>query len=237
MHTISIITATLNRPSLKDACESVNNQTFEDWHHYVIGDGVLPADYTHPNRTTIGFTRPIGAYEPSKDMPYGTPNPILRWALQHLALGKFVSFLDDDNMYKPEFLQTMLEALANSNAGIAICAIQDLRFSRDIAGVNAKKGSHSLYRIDDDPFAPPWDGYPECGHCDNSGLLVYSHIAKKIGFPKATPDRDAIQDFEFIRACAQQYGWVRVPEKLVLYGVGPNFPPATNRAMFDQTSL
>jgi tetratricopeptide (TPR) repeat protein len=206
MALISIITATLNRPSLKEACESVNNQTFHDWHHYVIGDGVLPVDYAHPNRTTIGFTRPIGADEPGADMPDGTPNPILRWALQHLALGKFVCFLDDDNLYKPEFLQIMHDALSqNPNAGIAICAVEDLRYGKDI------------------------DGYPGYERCDNSGFLAYSHIAKEIGFPRATPDRSVTQDYEFIKRCADRYGWVRVPEKLVLFGANPNTPPLRGR--------
>ena len=206
MHTISIITATLNRPSLKDACESVNIQTFQDWHHYVIGDGVLPVDYIHPRRTTIGFSRPIGAYEPSIDKPEGTPNPILRWALDHLMLGKYVCFLDDDNAYKPQFLEKMLTALVNSNAGIAICALEDCR-NEDIH-----------------------DGYPELGRCDNSGFLVYSHIAKEIGFPRVIHGQDNIEDYRFIRACADKYGWVRVPEKLVYFGINPRIPPPKGRA-------
>ena len=216
MAMISIITATLDRPSLREACESVNNQTFEDWHHYVIGDGVLPMDYVHPNRTTIGFTCPVGAYEPSLDMPGGTPNPILRWALHHLMLGEYVCFLDDDNVYKPEFLGRMQEALANSNAGIAICALEDLRSS---------SRSPSLYREEGSSGDIPFDAYPERGHCDNSGFLTYSRIAKAVGFPKATPDRNTVEDFEFISTIAEKYGWVQVPEALVLYGVAPNIAP------------
>jgi hypothetical protein len=227
LHTISIITATLNRHSLAEVCKSVDNQTFTDWHHYVIGDGVLPVDYKHPQRTTIGFTSPIGATEPAADMPEGTPNPILRWALQHLTLGKFVCFLDDDNAYRPNFLQMMLEALTHSSAGIAICALEDLRFGGESESESVT--SPSLYRVDNDPLSSPHDAYPECGRCDASGFLAYSHMAKAVGFPVATPDVNAIQDFEFISTLATESGWVRVPEKLVFYGVGPNFPPAKNR--------
>jgi len=206
MHTISIITATLNRPSLKDACESVNNQTFKDWHHYVIGDGILPTDYLHPNRTTIGFSRAIGAEEPGANMPDGTPNPLLRWALIHLELGIFVSFLDDDNEYRPEFLEIMHNALrTHPDDGIAICALENHRYELD------------------------WDGYPEQGRCDNSGFIVYSRIAKEIGFPKASLDRNVVQDVEFIIECSRRYGWTHVPERLVRFGVSPNTPPLRGR--------
>lgn len=206
MHTISIITATLNRPSLKDACESVNNQTFKDWHHYVIGDGILPTDYPHPSRTTIGFSRSLGAYEPGANMPDGTPNPILRWALKHLELGRFVCFIDDDNMYKPEFLEVMNNALiTHPNVGIAICALENFRYELD------------------------WDGYPEKGRCDNSGFMVHSRIAKEIGFPKASPKRNVEQDVEFIIECSTSYGWVHVPDRLVLFGINPNTPPLRGR--------
>lgn len=206
MHTISIITATLNRPSLKDTCESIEKQTYTNWHHYVIGDGILPEDYHHKQRTTIGFTRPIGAFEPSVDKPDGTPNPILRWALGHLELGTYVCFLDDDNTYKSRFLEKMLLGLSDSNVGIAICALEDCR--------------------NDDIH----DGYPELGRCDNSGFLVKSEVAKSIGFPVVIPGEDNIEDYRFIRSCADKYGWIRVPEKLVYFGINPCIPPQKNRA-------
>lgn len=200
---VSIITATLNRPSLKDACESVNNQTFKNWHHYVLGDGTLPHDYSHPNRTTLGFSRPIGASQPAMNMPDGTPNPIFDWALKHLDLGDYVCFLDDDNVFLPTFLEKMVNALENNTqVGIALCPVENMRGKwQEI------------------------DGYPEYRRCDNSGFIVRSKIAKELGYPHASPEKECVQDYEFIKLCADKYGWVRVPEKLVKFGVSPNPPP------------
>lgn len=216
---VTIITATLNRPSLIEACRSINEQTYNNWHHYVIGDGVLPQDYIHAQRTTIGFSRRIGAEEPTMDMKLGTPNPILRWALSNLHIGKFVCFLDDDNAYHFHFLEKMISILEKSTKGIALCMLKDLRFT------NTHAKNPSLYRIDDDISPPPYDGYPEMGRCDNSAFLTYGWIASSIGFPKASPNDDAIQDYQFIKEIADLHGWVRVPERLVYYGIGPNFPP------------
>jgi len=190
---------------LKDTCASVEAQTFSEWHHYVIGDGVVPTDYYHPQRTTIGFTRPLGAFEPSIDKPLGTPNPILRWAIKHLALGEFLCFLDDDNTYEESFLVTMLNALKTSEAGIALCGLNDWR--------------------EDDIH----DGYPELGRCDNSGFLVYSRIAKEIGFPYGVEGEENIEDFRFIQSCAERYGWVHVPERLVNFGINPLVEPSSDR--------
>jgi len=204
----------------------VNAQSFTDWHHYVIGDGVVPVDYLCPRRTTISFTRPVGADEPSADMPLGSPGPIYRWAISHLELGEYVCFLDDDNEFVPTFIERMLDALRQAPlAQIAVCALEDFRYSRPRQESESRRVS--LYRIDNDP-APPMDGYPEDGRCDTSGFLARSKIAKKIGYPRILPNEDYYQDTEFIANIAK-FGWVHVEDKLVLYGVGANLPPSRDR--------
>jgi glycosyltransferase involved in cell wall biosynthesis len=198
MKTISIVTATLNRPSLVEACRSIDAQDFRDWHHYIIGDGVRPAVETGENRSVLGFSTHLGGREASVDKPFGTPNPILRWAIDHLMLGECLCFLDDDNTYEPGFLGTMYAALKGSTAGICLCALNDHR----------QEAIH--------------DGYPELGRCDTSGFLVYSRVAKQVRLPKVVVGEDNIEDFRFIKACAELFGWVRVPEKLVNFGVSPS---------------
>jgi glycosyltransferase involved in cell wall biosynthesis len=197
MQTVSIITATLNRASLPAVCNSIDRQSFREWHHYVIGDGVRPAVETGERRTVLGFTTPLGASEPSADKPLGTPNPIFRWAIDHLMLGECVCFLDDDNTFEPDFLEKMYRALKASSAGIVLCALNDCR--------------------QDDLH----DGFPELGRCDTSGFLVYTWAAKEVRFPRVVAREDNIEDFRFIKACADRFGWVRVPDKLVNFGVFP----------------
>ncbi|UKI26760.1 MAG: glycosyltransferase family 2 protein [Bacilli bacterium] len=38
-------------------------------------------------------------------MPNGTPNPLLRWAIKNIDLGDYLCFLDDDNIYKDDYLE------------------------------------------------------------------------------------------------------------------------------------
>jgi tetratricopeptide (TPR) repeat protein len=200
---VTVVTVTLGRDSLARACASVDAQTHGDWHHVVLGDGVRPPDVRHPRRSTLGFSRALGAEEPGANMPDGTPNPLQRWALRHLDLGDFVCFLDDDNEYEPRFLERMTAALdARPDVGLALCEVDDRRYGRRLGG------------------------RPRYGECDNSGFMLRAPLARQVDFPPASPDREVCQDCEYIAACAARFGWVRVPEVLVVFGAGPDTPAA-----------
>lgn len=206
---VSIITVTLNRSSLYEACRSVDQQTYKNWHHYVLGDGVLPTIYDSEQRSILGFSKQLGFTEPGANMPNGTPNPLLRWALNHLDLGDYVCFLDDDNEYDPYFIEKMEYALDNNaDKGIALCGANDLRYFQNI------------------------DGHPVLGQCDNSAFMVRRNIAKTIEFPYASMDKNVVQDVEFIKLCSERYGYVNVPEKLLTFGSGLNLQPQRGKYLF-----
>ncbi len=206
---VTIITVTLNRESLKEACESVDKQTYPYWHHIVLGDGVLPKDYKSPQRSTLGFSSSLGASEPGANMRNGTPNPMLRWALQHINLGEYFCFLDDDNQYTPDFLEKMVAKIEERpDVGIVLCGAEDYRYKQEI------------------------DGYPMIARCDNSAFIARSRLASQIEFPRASLDKNVIQDYEYIKLCSDRFGWDRVPEKLLRFGTGMNPPPERGEVLF-----
>jgi hypothetical protein len=206
---VNIVTVTLNRASLEEACESVNQQTYSNWHHYVLGDGLLPTEYHSSKRSTLGFSTVLGAKEPGANMPNGTPNALLRWALKNLDLNDYVCFLDDDNKYESQYLEKMANVLNNNpDIGVVLCGAKDLRYKQNI------------------------DGYPELGRCDNSAFMIRSNLAKKIEFPYASMKKNVVQDYEYIRKCCQIYKWVNLPEKLLVFGNGLNKPPNRGQVMF-----
>ena len=169
---VTILTITLNRPSLKEACESVDKQTYKNYYHIVLGDGVLPTDYSSDKRMCLGFSKIMGATEPGANTPNGTPNPMQRWALKNIDLGDYVCFLDDDNTYEKDYLEKMVCALEHSKASVALCGANDYRYNQDI------------------------DGYPEDYRCDNSAFMARRHVVKDIEFPKASLDKNVVQDCE-----------------------------------------
>ncbi len=198
---INIITVTLNRPSLIQACKSVDKQTYKNWHHFVIGDGVLPDELRHPNRSVFGFSHAYGKEEPGLNMPDGTPNPMQRWALKNLNLNDYFCFLDDDNVYDKNFLKKMVEAIEkHKNIGCVLCGVKDQRHFQNITGE------------------------PILGKCDNSGVMFRAKLATTIEFPKASLKKNVVQDVEFIQKVSKKFGWRQVPEQLVTFGSAPNVP-------------
>ncbi len=209
MNKVSIVTVTLNRPSLKQACESVDRQTYKDYHHYVVGDGILPTEYENPQRSSLGFSVALGAKEPGANMPNGTPNPLLRWAIKNLDLGDYLCFLDDDNIYKDNYLEEMVKVLdENPDVGLVLCGAEDLRYEQNI------------------------DGYPELGRCDNSAFMVRRDIAKSIEFPHASMDKNVVQDCEYISLCCKNHKWKNLNKKLLVFGYGLNNPPSRGKIMY-----
>lgn len=209
MSKVSIVTVTLNRSSLKQACKSVDRQTYKDYHHYVLGDGVLPTEYENPKRSSLGFSTALGAKEPGANMPNGTPNPLLRWAIKNLDLGDYLCFLDDDNIYKDNYLEEMVKVLdENPDVSLVLCGAEDLRYEQNI------------------------DGYPELGRCDNSAFMVRREIAKSIEFPHASMDKNVVQDCEYIGLCCKNNKWVSLNKKLLVFGYGLNNPPSRGKIMY-----
>lgn len=126
--TFTIITPTLQRQSLRDTCESLDNQTCQDFEHFVMVDGPvtqleLLEDIMSPNRivNVLGVSCGDGGNTPRN----------LAW-LQ--AKGKWVIYLDDDNLLADdEVLADIADALEDRTEKWAIFPITRLggRFFSD----------------------------------------------------------------------------------------------------------
>jgi glycosyltransferase involved in cell wall biosynthesis len=97
----SIITPSLDRPSLKQCCDSVDAQTFTDYEHIVAFDGYPPSRRkTNLRRWNFRFkeTRKWGNYQRHSAWKY--------------ASGSYLIMLDDDNrMMHPDALKDIAERL------------------------------------------------------------------------------------------------------------------------------
>ncbi|MBF0099685.1 MAG: glycosyltransferase [Desulfobacterales bacterium] len=96
---VSVVIRTCNRPySLLQAIDSVNAQTFSNIEIIIVNDGdILPA-LNNSLKKSIRIIEPINKRNRSAAANIGWQN----------AQGNFICFLDDDDLFTPDHIQTLL---------------------------------------------------------------------------------------------------------------------------------
>lgn len=112
---VSVVIPTQNRTGmLRDALESVGRQTYRNWEAVVVNDGgedisgvlgTLPKDVAG-KITVLRLPSPQGVAN-ARNMGIDA------------AWGEVVAFLDDDDLFLPRHLETLVAGLRESGAGVA----------------------------------------------------------------------------------------------------------------------
>ena len=105
----SIVLPTCNRVQfIKEAIESVLLQTFDNWELFVINDG-----------SQDGTDKVISQYASDKvriiNLTDNNGVSHARNCALELASGKYIAFLDDDDLYESSFLQTSYDQIEMDN--------------------------------------------------------------------------------------------------------------------------
>jgi glycosyltransferase involved in cell wall biosynthesis len=110
--TVSVIIPTYNRPEqLVAAIHSVRAQTFRDFEILVVDDGGV--DVSKLIRTIDDRRLTYIRHESNKGIA-ATRNTALR-----SAKGNYIAYLDDDDEYNPNHLETLVQTLESSQAKVA----------------------------------------------------------------------------------------------------------------------
>lgn len=100
---VTVITPTLGKPHLHLAIESVQRQTYPNIQHLVVGDGV---DVPWALPESVDFLRlpyNVGADRFNGHRIYG--------ACTYLAQGDYVCFLDDDNWFDDDHVESLMRVI------------------------------------------------------------------------------------------------------------------------------
>lgn len=103
---VSVIMPTWNRGSrLRQAVQSVQAQTLEDWELIVVDDGSTD--------DTLAVLEGLSRFDSRIRVVAGERGGVCKARNQglELARGTFVAFLDSDNTWRPEFLRSMVDTL------------------------------------------------------------------------------------------------------------------------------
>lgn len=108
---IVVITPSVGRESLKKAVESVKNQSYGEIEHLVVSDG--PEFFT-------GVAKMVGdqakiTCSPTNTGKGGFYGHRIYASYPHLVDAEYVAFLDEDNWYEPNHIESMMDRLESDN--------------------------------------------------------------------------------------------------------------------------
>lgn len=107
---VTVITPTTGAPYLRQAIESVKNQTYDNIQHLVVVDGqpkgrVMAREYGHIDLIDLPY--PTGLDRFNGHRIYG--------ASVYLAKGDLVCFLDEDNYYDTTHIESLVKVIEKGN--------------------------------------------------------------------------------------------------------------------------
>ena len=107
---VTIITPTTGAPCVRQALDSVKNQTYKNIQHLVVVDGVSTAkiildDYPDTDKIILPYATGKDQYNGHRI--YG--------AMTYIAKGDFLCFLDEDNWYEPNHIESLVKILEKGN--------------------------------------------------------------------------------------------------------------------------
>jgi glycosyltransferase involved in cell wall biosynthesis len=141
---VSIVTSTFNRAEiLRRAIESVLAQTFSHWEMCIVGD--CTPDHTAEVIASYNDPRLRFYNLPEKSPPRAHGAIAKNYALQNMAVGRYIAYLDDDDTYRPDYLSTMvayLDAHPECRFVYCRCAYRDKRTGRRIWGNPFQRWMH-----------------------------------------------------------------------------------------------
>jgi glycosyltransferase involved in cell wall biosynthesis len=201
----SVIIPTKNRAGLlKNAIESVLSQTFQDWELVIVDDH--SDDHTKEvvksfNSGKIKYIRNTKSLGPggSRNSGIKTVNVECR----------YISLLDDDDIYYPEFLQHTFDALKNTPDTVGFCW----------TGIENFYPANNRRQIFfwDPPYKnkeEAFDGFLEKRLIGTGyGITFKKSIFDKTGY--FDENLRAVEDTDFFLRVLQNYYYVKIPQTLV----------------------
>jgi glycosyltransferase involved in cell wall biosynthesis len=183
---ISVLLPLARSPQLAArALASVARQTFANWEIVVVDHGALSLrDWLdgHPLRERISYVRSAAPLAPGR-----ARNVALR-----LARGEYLAFLDEDDTYAPDHLESLVATIERSRAKVAAASARLVLERADTRFLRIEElGDIRIFRGRDDPeLGLVADALPL------GALLVHCSIRDRAGrFGESTPLLDG---FEFL---------------------------------------
>jgi glycosyltransferase involved in cell wall biosynthesis len=189
---------------VEQAVRSVLEQTLRSAELIVVDDGSTDGSAARLAALQVIFGDRLTVLNTQRAGPYPARNLALKQ-----ARGEFIAFLDADDWWEPDFLESMLAALQRGGADVAYCGWQNIG-----TGVSAARGEPY---VPPDYFAhDPVEQFLEtCPWPIHAAVVRRSVVEELAGFSERM---FSSMDYDFwIRMLAVTRQMVRVPRVLAYY--------------------
>ena len=119
---ISIITPTTGSEQLRQACQSVWNQTYDNIEHIVVVDG---PQYKANTYHIIGGTKSTMMCLPHNTGANNYNGHRIYGAFSFLAEGDYICFLDEDNWIEPNHIESLVNSIEDGSFSCSLRKIVD----------------------------------------------------------------------------------------------------------------
>ena len=110
---VTVITPTIGSPKLKDAIDSVSNQTYK-CKHLIVCDGTEYFDQVY--KLSVGGDIQFCVTPENTGKTGGNfYGHRIYAAYPHLVNSDYILFLDEDNWYEPNHVETLIETIESKN--------------------------------------------------------------------------------------------------------------------------
>lgn len=217
----SIVIPTYERGDvLCDAIDSVLAQTFQHWRLYIVDDGSRGWDH---------ISRLLKKYDYHRNriwhfhLPENQGPGVCRNYGLSQTRGKYAAFLDSDDTWHPDHLQTHFDAHERGSWAMVYS-------DADFAHREELEGGGHVYHADEHPFIKYTGEYDadrlrRYNYIQTSGVSVWGDLARSIKFPdRRTIVNDVTEDWEWFKAVADVSGEGRrvlhIPKRTCRYTHG-----------------
>lgn len=111
---VTVITPTIGSEKLIDACVSVESQTYKNIKHLLVVDGPEYMDRVLEFDKTLPHERRQITVAPNNTGANGFYGHRIYAAYPHLINTDYIAFLDEDNWYKYEHIETLVESIESN---------------------------------------------------------------------------------------------------------------------------
>ena len=226
---VSIIVRTLNRPlMLREALQSILAQTYRNLEVIVVNDGGQDVEPTlaefRPFMRVISITH---------ENPAGRPQALNAGLRQ--AKGEFIAYLDDDDVYYPDHIETLVNFLRHSNFRVAYTGVYWAYQRMNLATRSYE--SYDKKQLFSKNLDPDWLLFQN--YIPNNSIMHARSCLDEVGV--FDEQFEALEDWDLWIRLSQRYPFQFIPAVSTEYriredGTNITYSPARSQLMTVSTS-